>query len=86
MAFSRATRIVGTQKIVVTRNIRLTAVYITATLAHFWDLPSGSPVVLSRTSIPVLISVCRMKYALRKPALATAKKELRALRKTSLLP
>ena len=56
-AFSIATRITGGTKMVKTRKIRLTAVCITATFAHFYDLPRGSRVSLSSTSMPVLISV-----------------------------
>ena len=86
LAFSIPTRMAGGMNMGTTRKMRLMAVWSTATFAQFYDLPRGSPVVLSRTSIPVFISVCRMKYAFRKPALETAKKELSALRKTRRLP
>ena len=61
LAFSIPTRIAGGINMGKTRKMRLIAVCSTATFAHFYDLPKGSPVVLSRTSIPVFISVYRIK-------------------------
>ena len=69
-----------------TRKILDTAVCSTAVLATTCDLPSGSSVSLSSTSMPVLISLSLMKNALRNPAEATAQKLLKEFRKISLLP
>ena len=66
--------------------MRLVAVYKTAVLAQIYDLPSGSRVSLSSTSIPVVISVWRMEYELMNPAEAIAMKELSVLKTTSFPP
>ena len=76
----------GGTKIVVTRKMRDTAVCITAFLATAYDLPIGSRVSLSSTSMPFLISLILIKNALRNPAEATAQKLLSAFRKISRLP
>ena len=60
-AFSMAIRIAGGTNIERPRNIRLNAVCSTATFAHFCDFPSDSWEVLSKTSMPFLISVRRIK-------------------------
>ncbi len=86
MALSNIISSVGGKKIGITKNILDVAVYKTAFFAVAYDFPNGSWVSLSSTSIPVLISVLRMKNAFKKPAVATATKLLNAFRYTSLLP
>ena len=85
-ARSIATRAKGGRKIVTFKKIRLIAVLTTASLAHNFDFPRSSPVVGCKTEIPFCISVCLMKYAFRKPALAHAKNELTLFRRMSLAP
>ena len=86
LLFPKRQERLGGTNILNTRKMLETAVCRTATLAHFWDLPRGSLVSRSSTSIPVFISVFRIKKAFKKPAEATAKKELSAFKQTSLLP
>ena len=59
--FSSAVRMTGGTKIVVTRKMREMAVCVTAFFAVACDLPLGSSVSGSSTSMPYLISDNRIK-------------------------
>ncbi len=87
-ALSIATKAIGGRKIVTFRKMRLKAVYSTALRAQSLDLPTStiSPVFGLKTSIPACISVCLINQALRNPALAQAKNELKLLSKISWAP
>ena len=84
--FSITVTSAGTKKTGVTIKMRLTAVCYTAAVAQATDLPKGLCVSLSRTSMPVLISVCLIMYALRKPADDIARKDVAAFSHVSLAP
>ena len=66
--------------------MRLVAVCYTAAVAQALDLPMGLSVSLSSTSIPDLISVCLIMYALRKPADDIARNAVAAFSHVSLAP
>jgi len=62
------------------------AVYQTADLAHFLDLPRDSPVSGSQSSIPFSISTCLMNQLLANPPVIQAIVDVVALSIISLAP